>query len=397
MTTIFLSDKDLDGDGNIVNKDLRLQGVTSLYFLPSAAKKLIQLINLPEGLQKIGLDGCINLQIISNFPRTLQKIGLSGCYKLEKSEGFSGLMSFLDEIDCEIIYPDKTTSIGLIEAKIAKINQSEFPAFHSLVKRYLSENLDQREGKFALLKNVGRVLDILESSPDHYSWVEDLSQKFSFDGCINQPVAGFFQIATWLNASTCEGKISKIEALTPLMVNNLIIYSIKTDPEIKISVSYEVELGMCLLKKFYERRSVEKMIPVGVPKKINNEDKVSGVLSDDKIESLYSNLLKETKKTSLEKVEFFSSDENSRIWGGIAFPKVMKNIKDFHSELRGSGCEDGTVYSSKRFHAINSLEESAILEQVMKLTKIFFPTRSPSLPNLYSNLSSVTRNRSASL
>ncbi len=407
MTVISLRSEDIDSQGRIKFK-ADWKNITSIYATNQTTLKIVD--NLPHSLTRLSLAGCSEIIKLDSFPPDLEaldlfgctnlsslsltslaqksptKLGilnLSNCEKIEFTEELKRDLQVLERNGCKVIYPKDNRNIAEAGLKLARIanmeNKSAVINTRLLLSRYFTELVEERDRQGLLAENLLTVLNILETNPQHFSWVEEIATIFVGDGCINQPVAGFFEIATWLIASSYEDHQKKIEALTPLMVMSAIIYFIKSelqkDQEEKLSPSYEVEVGMLMLKAVHNRILDEGKIKspwFAIPQKIayENRDEVQKFLNTENLDKVYSLATNILKQSTREKTQFFENAKNAHMWGAIAFPEVFEDVKN--SAGRNSGMSEADSPNTFKKRVVDV--EDIIMNKIMELTRSIFPS-----------------------
>ncbi|MFT6332141.1 MAG: hypothetical protein ACJAW3_000469 [Lentimonas sp.] len=213
----------------------------------------LQSVEPPETATKLILNECSNLQNLSILSlKELELLNLEGCNNIKWTAEIELHLQFLEEKDCKITYPEnhsKYTQKIVDEANIRKaqtqlssLNNSHNPNLHKLLNIYLTKHSEQQ--KSTAIKEVARLLNIIDEKPEDKIWLEEIAPKFTNDETdLNKNALGLFYISSWLKVARQENEEAKLEALIPLMIYDFISQFVKKECEEKENYSsFEIQL-----------------------------------------------------------------------------------------------------------------------------------------------------------
>ncbi len=414
MTIIRIVDSNIDKDGNLIfsdpqpaesspNKKLLTysswQSATSIHCNASKIKVLRQ--EIPESVKLLSFAGCTNLEIVAhNIPENIETLDFAGCITLKKLpdlsnlknlkflnltgcdsldiQQISSLLKELESRECEIIYPEDKRTIKDVKNAVENIDEKALPLTSKLLNRYLTEKSEQRDKGITLAKNVKQFLELLK--PESYQISEKLSGIFAVDGCTNRPVAGFFEIISWLKIANQTNDSDRFRALDPLVANQTIMDFVRSDD---FKTNYggcgeeaEAELVNTLLSIVNKMVNPENSLWSGVPNKIVNSGLIDHLISNkDMIVACQSLVEKSLTQSPDEKFEYLMNrvEGFAEMWGSIVFPKEIKEIKEKYETQRSQidiSLADKLESSElKAIDDIESKERIEIADFVMLSTK----------------------------
>ena len=128
-------------------------------------------------------------------------VNLSGCTGLLPTTELINQLEAMEAQGKIVTWPEHFNRGNLIDGAKARLdatiqayreaNPEGAPATSYLFNKFLSEGLGQRDGKAAVVASVSPFLELIEGEPKHLGWVEEIAKHY-LQGCVNQPVAGFF-------------------------------------------------------------------------------------------------------------------------------------------------------------------------------------------------------------
>lgn len=230
--------RDLNLESLVVDKGrqglvIDLTGLENLTILPDLSSL--------DGLEFINLKGCKDLQQLPMIPESVLGISLLNCSSLaelpyELLEGLryinlvscdnlevtQELMESLWDIEIDngiVLRPDHMEELYNInfyeyrDTQLAKkplldevarfgdildeyVNSAEPEPTHiiNLFLRFTNEDLEYRGGVSGILSAVKPVIDLFERDMSHLSWAEEIASDM-VDGCVNQPVQKWLEVA----------------------------------------------------------------------------------------------------------------------------------------------------------------------------------------------------------
>ncbi len=322
--------------------DVLPSGLKELYIC-SPIEKLTSFnhANLND-LEKLELIDCCDLESInleSLSSEKLTKVDLRGCVKLEETDE---LVKRLQEIangpaeNSQVFYPEhffdkenpwKKELRNILNNALDEINiKRKDSKMKSLFLRYSNELLDKRNTQ-EVERYASIVINLVKIDPRHLLWMEEVASGY-IDECINQPVAGWFELCGYANLLNKKTMTEKIEAskqiavqyyLTGYLADFLRTGGLKGHGEIE---GVQVELGNLLTRKLQEKMLDGDLITEpwsGVESFTANEGCVSDVLSNTTILQDAFNFLEKTvfNTSNEEFIKVMLESKNSEAWMDI--------------------------------------------------------------------------------
>ena len=196
----------------------------------------------------------VNLVVLTRFD-------LSGNDQLNISQGLLGRLSELEKRECNVEYPDHFYShkvaltkshLKAIGAKYKAENPTEaddpIPSTTRLLERFLDQNIEERGGIKQILQAANPTLNVLERSPNHLKWVDEIAEHH-LEGCVNQPVAGWSEISALASIAEAPTMLEKLESAKHLLVLDEAKYFVRENFH---SIGLEVEAVNALLREEHE-------------------------------------------------------------------------------------------------------------------------------------------------
>ena len=356
-----------------------LNGIKVAIF--SGCTLLEHMPNFVAGIEEIDFSGCLQLKHFPNsLPDGIKRLNLSNCPNLQISEDQARRLTELDGMGCEIQYPNqfvpyneagnavtKLVNIGNIYKERNNIEaQNPIPSTKRLLERILTENIAQRGGGNEIIHVVNPVLEVLENNPNLLKSVEEIA-ALHLDGCINQPVAGWLEISALASIANAERITEKLEASKHLFVNDRVNDFVSREFRI---AAVEVEAGNALLREVHKKALKNHDIKkpwLGVPGSIAYEGTISGWLAPNFFtrRGVVDRFYDEIKRPILHRDEFelanlLCAGNHCKTWGEIVFPDQVLEINQRHEQER-----------SQRWDEIDEIpednsEKPAIIEEYNK-------------------------------
>lgn len=235
--------------------------------------------------------------------------------------------------------------------------QKDYSALSKLLRLYRSRNVRQRGGAAFLLNNAKNMIAELLRFPKLLSWANNLSSYF-LEGCINQPVRGYSEIAAWLFVAGQKTLSDKFDALKYPMILRSIHQKLAHE---NTMTHVEIEKANALLREVH-RSHPEAALWDGVPQNIAYEETLDSWGEREKLsKELYQEL---TQTTGRSITHFLSEIDFMSTWAPIAFQNDLAAI-----ESRGQ----------KRRQDFFDLMEDAVTNPHFKLStqhgQIFWPEK----------------------
>ena len=288
----------------------------------SGCKELTELPKLPEGLKDLNLSGCKELtELPDELPKGLEFLNLNNCKGLKNTPALIEQLTKLEEENrnnprFKLIWPDhidRNKDVTQIKRDLAEAYRSYYQNDESfknkepdhsdranyptlaLFHRFMSESVSQRGGMDKVIKSIITVVQGIKNNPQILKYIDEVSRSY-LDACINQPVAGFTEVANLVNISQQKDIPSKLEAARTIGCIELIKSKIAVSG---VGAGVEVELANAMLMKVHEKllsnKDISKEWP-GVPDGVAYEGCIEQYLTNDNIYSIYKQVKKELKK-----------------------------------------------------------------------------------------------------
>ena len=344
--------KELPNDffSNLINlKELRL-AFTNIKDLSN--------VELPQTL-KIDLYNCKNLEKLPDLSNctNLNSIDLTGCDSLpNNAETIKQLLDLEDKnahnpqfslkwpahINRGAIVTEIKDSIKnsyqkywqeeerlLIEPK--EEDKANCPTL-CLLHRFLTENLNHRGNRKTIFDQAKKIADQIVKNPNLLETIDETARGY-LDACINQPVAGFIEIANIIEVAKCDTFEQKLQkAKNILIVNKIRDDVIKLAKEQSVGNAVEVEFYNAMIAIVNERLTKEKVIEplVGIPEKIAYESTISSKLTKDNINKIFNDAKSYIAELTIEKTaDILCEGHFKEFWANqILDPEYIKSHKD---------------------------------------------------------------------
>ena len=352
------------------------------------------------GLEDLNLSGCTGLKEPPKLPEGLRTLHLHGCTGLLNTPALIEQLTELEEKNrdnahFQLIWPyhiDINPEITQIKKYLAEAYKSyyesdenlkdkepcvsdnaKYPTF-VLFHRYMSESVEERGGMNKVIESIISVAQGIKDHPQILESIDKVSREY-LDACVNQPVAGFTEVANLVNISQQKNIPLKLGASRAIMCINLIR---SETVKLKVGEGVEVELVNAMLMKVHEKLLLNKDISTkwpGVPDGVAYQGTIRGHLTDDKINSIYKQVQEELEKPLSDVANFMYEGVLQDFWmKQVLTEEQMKSIEI--TKLREKICntEPTEPNSSSLTELCASLEKKELefrkdlLEQSMKKT-----------------------------
>jgi hypothetical protein len=258
-----------------------------------------------------------------------------------------------------------------------------------LLHRYLREGIGQRGSdakatpkeclKEIILTTIP-VLQELKENSDHLLWVEEIAARFAYDGCINQPVAGWFQISAMTTIALAPTILEKIIATQHLRVLEGITEYIACLPrDQKPGAGTEIEFGNALFREVYKKLFGQGYIKqpwLGVPKSIAYEGMITSFLTQERIDEACNLAIEILQEEPRKVAKDFCEGAHKEFWAQITFPVEIAEIKNQYAKqmelleelLKGETKVVDAEQIKEAYKILEIERATAIATKVMELT-----------------------------
>ena len=338
------------------------------------------------GLEDLNLSGCTGLKEPPKLPEGLRTLHLHGCTGLLNTPPLIEQLTELEEKNrdnahFQLIWPyhiDINPEITQIKKDLAEAYKSyyesdenlkdkepcvsdnaKYPTF-VLFHRYMSESVGERGGMNKVIESIISVAQGIKGHPQILESIDKVSTEY-LDACVNQPVAGFTEVANLVNISQQKNIPLKLEAARTIGCIELIKSKIADSG---VGAGVEVELANAMLMKVHEKLLLNADISTkwpGVPDGVAYQDIIGGYLTDDKINSIYRQVQQELKKPLSDVANFMCESVLQDFWmKQVLTEEQMKSIEI--TKLREKICntEPTEPNSSSLTKLSKSLEEKEL-------------------------------------
>tara|TARA_A100001015_G_C15043386_1_gene741531 strand:+ start:3227 stop:4807 length:1581 start_codon:yes stop_codon:yes gene_type:complete len=344
----------------------------------SGSSQLQQILGpLPDGITKLHLRKCPNLSQLPEFlPTSLSSVSLDGCSKLEYS---FQLIKRLNEVKyvgpgAALRLPEHFPPIGWLLEKI----EADFKGSCDAISPY---NLRNIKGLFSRFANEARrvmtIKDILDSSqpiielfsqePSHLIWADRIAQ-FYLQGCVNQPIHGWLEIAGYANVAMQSNFADKINASKQILARNLVSALVTEMPGgSRPDPDYETEFANAMMRHLHERLQSKDFLSVawlGIPERVPQEVRIDGKITSeliDRFEGLViSNVLALDSSQIIAKITA-TEDEKSEAW----LQAMASNDHEISTQLQIIESSDRHLLEFLQFlSAIEDRSAAAVMESL---------------------------------
>jgi hypothetical protein len=291
--------------------------------------------NLPDSITALNLSYCSGLTSLpEKLPANLTMLDLRGCCNLPNSPALVRQLTELennnrDNPHFRLIWPDhidRNPKIIEIKENLTEAykeyykdnehlkqkepnasDQTNYPTL-TLFHRYMGESVESRGGMSKVIESIISVAQSITDNPQILESIDEVSKGY-LAACVNQPVAGFTEVANLVNISKQTDIPSKLEASRAIMCINLIRSEIK---KLKVGEGVEAELANAMLMKVHEKLlligDISNKWP-GVPDGVAYQGAIKNQLTGGNINSIYSKVRQELRQ-SLENVANFMCEGN---------------------------------------------------------------------------------------
>lgn len=211
---------------------------------------------------------------------------------------------------------------------LSKPIQNPYPSdILELLRRFITQGLATR-GKGRAQELLSPVLSFIEENPQSLRWMNEIAQLY-LDGCINQPVAGFAEIACWVQILQQKTFDAKIEMTKRLMVQNSVKEAIKKSLP---GAAVEVEAFNVTLRDLQQCHEIPQDW-IGISKNICYEGCVANWYQEFKKSQNFKELISQKNdilKIPHEEIEEYLCTSQLKIWSQMILPlQEVQKITEF--------------------------------------------------------------------
>lgn len=205
----------------------------------------------------------------------------------------------------------------------------EGSALKKLAKRFLLENLCERDNITILLSEFEVVSDLLKKSPKLLPYFDEIASYY-LSGCINQPTWGFLEISGWaFIAAQCEIRLEKgIKALAYLYTLDLVKTFVEYQKD--ISLNFKAESACILLREIYKKIPHHPDIFPYIPEAIPFEHYCAALLNTPLVQEFIKNTAdKVSKATDNELLDYvlLESRQLYQLWAEMTLPQITETLR----------------------------------------------------------------------
>ena len=274
---------------------------------------------------------------------------------------------------------------------------AKYPTF-VLTNRFMSEFVAERNGIKAVTNMMMPVSEKIRSNPALLKFIDPISSKY-LDGCVNQPVAGFSEIANLLDVALAPTILEKLESARIILAIDLIRNEIT---KLGVGAEVEVELANAMLREVHSKLISEKTISKpwsGIPEKLVFEQAVTSHLTEENIQKITLLVKIDLAKPLTKVANSMCEGTLQDFWSMIILDK--KTLDDLNKDVLTKKCEiqeldlDDPEYSDKLQNKSAELQnllkssEESILKKSRELTSQAIeetPDHSPTSPEVKNTL-----------
>jgi len=281
---------------------ISLTGCTNLSTLPE---------NLPASLTHLFLSGCTNLTVLPELAAGLTHLTLDGCTRLIRSPDLIASLTTFEQRNAENIYSillwpdhiDRSPGITALKQLLSTAyrsyyasdtnlagreptpdNRANYPTL-TLIHRYMTESLGPRGGLEAVIGSVRPFAEAIAENPSLLKFIDPVSSSY-LEACVNQPVAGFTQVANLINVANQPTILSKLEATKAVLAIDFIRQEVTRSG---VGGNVQVELANAMLREVHLKLLSDGVISQpwpGIPQGVAYEGTVTSHLTAHNIERI---------------------------------------------------------------------------------------------------------------
>ncbi len=349
-------------------KEINISGSSQLQQVPGP---------LPDGMTKLHLKKCPNLSQLPDFlPTSLSSVSLDGCSKLEYS---FQLIKRLNEVKymgpgATLRLPEHFPPIGWLLEKVEadfkascdKISHHDLRNIKSLFSRFINDSRRVMTIK-DILDSSQPIIELFSQDPSHLIWADRIAQ-FYLQGCINQPIHGWLEIAGYANVAMQDNFTDKVNASKQILARNLVSALVTEMPgDSRPDPDYEIEFANAMMRHLHERLQSKDFLSVswlGIPKRVPQEVKIDSKITPELIdrfeELLISNVLALDSSQIIAKITA-TEDEKSEAW----LQAMASNDHEISTQLQIIGSSDRHLLEFLQFlSAIEDRSAAAVMESL---------------------------------
>lgn len=178
---------------------IALSGATPPLLSPELMQNFLQATDLHAIAQELHLLVCSEQLDVFIVARVIER---TTNYEQLKSDALERMRSINPVEFAKIITEDYCLTAGL--------PPSDMHVIPKVLKRYLSENIDDRGGYQTVFESIEPLLRFIQQNPQHLNWVKEI-MAHGDQGCVNQPVTATMECVAFM--SVIESKdVQKISA-----------------------------------------------------------------------------------------------------------------------------------------------------------------------------------------
>jgi hypothetical protein len=285
--------------------------------------------NLPAGITTLNLRGCTGLtKLPDNLPAGITTLDLDGCESLPNTPALVGQLVALEERTFRLSWPvhldhssgEKQVKLVLKNAykefyksdpnfknkEPSAADEANYPVF-ALFHRFLKERVAERGGIKKITDSALKTAQQIAAKCTILEFLNE-SAKDYLEACVNQPVAGFTEIAVLAEAASQEGIEEKLGVMKVMMAVDAIregIKELKNSEGETVGMEVEMELANAMLKKVQDKLLENETISApwpGVPDGVAHEKTITSFLTGGNVASLCKKVSEEVLAKDLESV-----------------------------------------------------------------------------------------------
>ena len=195
-----------------------------------------------------------------------------------------------------------------------------------MLERFLDQNIEERGGIKQILQAANPTLNVLERSPNHLKWVDEIAEHH-LEGCVNQPVAGWSEISALASIAEAPTMLEKLESAKHLLVLDEAKYFVRENFH---AIGLELEAVNALLREEHEILLSGGLIRkrwLAVPGSIAYGQAL-GTWPEEKAQEFHEKIKPLLEKKPEEIAGFLLQGVHCITWGKINFPKQLREIND---------------------------------------------------------------------
>jgi len=244
----------------------------------------------------------------------------------------------------------------------------QFPTYF-LIHRFVDESAGQRGGTQLIAESALKVSKVIKDNPSLLETLDESAKNF-LAACVNQPVAGFSEIAVLAEIALQPEIPAKLEKAKILIAEELIKEEVRA---LGVGAGLEVELGNAMLREVHKNLLANHKITEpwpGIPEGVAYEASVRSYTTEENITEISKKVSEKLESLTQENVsEFLLEGRFQDFWASAIVAKERRDeLKSPYSKAVEELLENPISHEELKKLETNCREK--ILEESRRLTEL---------------------------